>query len=193
MLPFPGNPINSGTAGAVPVPVIIPTPVGAMISFIPMPVASYPSPNIKIPTLLDNPEAAFFISSALLDSANTGKSFSSALMGMMVAELFGDDVQYDEEELWDIAERQGYAKTRVRFFAEHSTDSHQPFVYGLHTVEGTRYDEVRVRKMDWDDTHKHYVMKERDDAKPLIIWTPVLDDKDKFKVTGRPDQSGTFN
>ena len=47
--------------------------------------------------------------------------------------------------------------------------------------------------MDWDDTHKHYVMKERDDAKPLIIWTPVLDDKDKFKVLGRPDQSGTFN
>ena len=114
-------------------------------------------------------------------------------MGMMVAELFGDDVQYDEEELWDIAERQGYAKTRVRFFAEYSVESGQPFVYGLHAVEGTRYDEVRVRKMDWDDTHKHYVMKERNDSKPLIIWTPILDDKDKFKVPGRPDQSGTFN
>ena len=128
-----------------------------------MPVASYPSFNIKIPTLLDNPEAAFFISSTLLDSANTGKSVTSALMGMMIAELFGDDVQYDEEVLCDLAERQSYAKTRVCFFTEYSMESGQPFVYGLHTVEGTRYDEVRVRKMDWDDTNKYYVMKERND------------------------------
>jgi len=84
-----------------------------------------------------------------------------------------------------LAERQEHTKTQVCFFTEYSTESGQLFIYGLHAVEGTRYDEAHVRKMDWDDTNKHYVMKERDDSKPLIIWTPVLDNKDRFKVPGR--------
>lgn len=169
----PSYPINGGVAGAVPSPVIVPTPAGPMISLAPVPVATYPSSNIKIPSLFNNPEATLLVSAAAIKSSKTGQTFTSTLVGMLIAEFFSDSVQYDDTELRDLAKIQGNAKTRVRFFFERSTDSSQQLVYGLHAVEGTRYEEVRVREMKWNNAENRYEFTELGETKPTIIWTPA--------------------
>ncbi|GCB39904.1 hypothetical protein CITFRE_20390 [Citrobacter freundii] len=88
------------------------------------------------------------------------------------ARVPGRDEFWYEEELRKKALVGGTATTRVRFFW--GTDIHgKSQVYGVHTGEGTPYENVRVANMLWNDEHHRYEFTPAHDADgPLITWTP---------------------
>ncbi|WP_393947250.1 type VI secretion system tube protein TssD [Kluyvera intermedia] len=84
----------------------------------------------------------------------------------------GRDEFWYEEELRKKALAGGTATTRVRFFW--GTDIHgKPQVFGVHTGEGTPYENVRVANMQWNADTQHYEFTPAHGADgPLITWTP---------------------
>ena len=88
------------------------------------------------------------------------------------ARVPGRDEFWYEEELRKKALVGGTATTRVRFFW--GTDIHgKSQVYGVHTGEGTPYENVRVANMLWNDEHHRYEFTPAHDVDgPLITWTP---------------------
>ena len=84
----------------------------------------------------------------------------------------GRDEFWYEAELRKKALAGGTATTRVRFFW--GTDIHgKPQVYGVHTGEGTPYENVRVANMQWNDDAQRYEFTPAHGAdEPLITWTP---------------------
>lgn len=88
------------------------------------------------------------------------------------ARVPGRDEFWYEEELRKKALVGGTATTRVRFFW--GTDIHgKSQVYGVHTGEGTPYENVRVANMLWNDGHHRYEFTPAHDVDgPLITWTP---------------------
>lgn len=88
------------------------------------------------------------------------------------ARVPGRDEFWYEEELRKKALVGDTATTRVRFFW--GTDIHgKSQVYGVHTGEGTPYENVRVANMLWNDEHHRYEFTPAHDADgPLITWTP---------------------
>ncbi|MFJ2976541.1 type VI secretion system tube protein TssD [Kluyvera sp. NPDC087067] len=84
----------------------------------------------------------------------------------------GRDEFWYEEELRKKALAGGTATTRVRFFW--GTDIHgKPQVYGVHTGEGTPYENVRVANMQWNTDAQRYEFTPAHGAdEPLITWTP---------------------
>lgn len=88
------------------------------------------------------------------------------------ARVPGRDEFWYEEELRKKALVGGTATTRVRFFW--GTDIHgKSQVYGVHTGEGTPYENVRVANMVWNDDHHRYEFTPAHDVDgPLITWTP---------------------
>lgn len=92
--------------------------------------------------------------------------------GTSSARIPGRDEFRFEEELRKKALVGGTATTRVRFFW--GTDIHgKSQVYGVHTGEGTPYENVRVANMLWNDGHHRYEFTPAHDVDgPLITWTP---------------------
>ncbi|WES68035.1 type VI secretion system tube protein TssD [Superficieibacter sp. HKU1] len=88
------------------------------------------------------------------------------------ARVPGRDEFWYEEELRQKALAGSTATTRVRFFW--GTDIHgRPQVYGVHTGEGTPYENVRVANMLWnEDTQRYEFTPAHDVDGPLITWTP---------------------
>jgi type VI secretion system Hcp family effector len=84
----------------------------------------------------------------------------------------GRDEFWYEEELRKKARAGGTATTRVRFFW--GTDIHgKPQVFGVHTGEGTPYENVRVANMVWNaDTQRYEFTPAHGVDGPLITWTP---------------------
>ncbi|MFG0517760.1 type VI secretion system tube protein TssD [Kluyvera intermedia] len=84
----------------------------------------------------------------------------------------GRDEFWYEEELRKKARAGGTATTRVRFFW--GTDIHgKPQIYGVHTGEGTPYENVRVANMVWNaDTQRYEFTPAHGADGPLITWTP---------------------
>ena len=84
----------------------------------------------------------------------------------------GRDEFWYEEELRQKALTGSTATTRVRFFW--GTDIHgRPQVYGVHTGEGTPYENVRVANMLWnEDTQRYEFTPAHGVDGPLIAWTP---------------------
>ena len=84
----------------------------------------------------------------------------------------GRDEFWYEEELRKKARAGGTATTRVRFFW--GTDIHgKPQIYGVHTGEGTPYENVRVANMVWNaDTQRYEFTPAHGVDGPLITWTP---------------------
>lgn len=84
----------------------------------------------------------------------------------------GRDESWYEEELRKKALAGGTATTRVRFFW--GTDIHgKPQVFGVHTGEGTPYENVRVANMQWNaDTQRYEFTPAHGADGPLITWTP---------------------
>ncbi|MGE6983163.1 type VI secretion system tube protein TssD [Kluyvera intermedia] len=84
----------------------------------------------------------------------------------------GRDEFWYEEELRKKALAGGTATTRVRFFW--GTDIHgKPQIYGVHTGEGTPYENVRVANMVWNaDTQRYEFTPAHGVDGPLITWTP---------------------
>lgn len=84
----------------------------------------------------------------------------------------GRDEFWYEEELRKKALAGGTATTRVRFFW--GTDIHgKPQVYGVHTGEGTPYENVSVANMQWNTDAQRYEFTPAHGAdEPLITWTP---------------------
>ena len=84
----------------------------------------------------------------------------------------GRDEFWYEEELRQKALAGSTATTRVRFFW--GTDNHgKPQVYGVHTGEGTPYENVRVANMQWNEQTQRYEFTPAHDVDgPLITWTP---------------------
>ncbi|WP_421550252.1 type VI secretion system tube protein TssD [Kluyvera intermedia] len=84
----------------------------------------------------------------------------------------GHDEFWYEEELRKKARAGGTATTRVRFFW--GTDIHgKPQVFGVHTGEGTPYENVRVANMVWNaDTQRYEFTPAHGVDGPLITWTP---------------------
>lgn len=84
----------------------------------------------------------------------------------------GRDEFWHEEELRKKALAGGTATTRVRFFW--GTDIHgKPQVFGVHTGEGTPYENVRVANMQWNaDTQRYEFTPAHGVDGPLITWTP---------------------
>lgn len=84
----------------------------------------------------------------------------------------GRDEFWYEEELRKKALTGGTATTRVRFFW--GTDIHgKPQVYGVHTGEGTPYENVRVANMLWNSNTQRYEFTPAHGTDgPLITWTP---------------------
>ncbi|MEZ2603728.1 type VI secretion system tube protein TssD [Kluyvera intermedia] len=84
----------------------------------------------------------------------------------------GRDEFWYEEELRKKALAGGTATTRVRFFW--GTDIHgKPQVFGVHTGEGTPYENVRVANMQWNaDTQRYEFTPAHGVDGPLITWTP---------------------
>ena len=84
----------------------------------------------------------------------------------------GRDGFWYEEELRKKARAGGTTTTRVRFFW--GTDIHgKPQVFGVHTGEGTPYENVRVANMLWNDDAQRYEFTPAHGAdEPLITWTP---------------------
>lgn len=79
--------------------------------------------------------------------------YSSAGEGS--ARVPGRDEFWYEEELRQKALAGSTATTRVRFFW--GTDIHgKPQVYGVHTGEGTPYENVRVANMQWNEQTQRY-------------------------------------
>ena len=88
----------------------------------------------------------------------------------------GRDEFWYEEELRQKALAGSTATTRVRFFW--GTDIHgKPQVYGVHTGEGTPYENVRVANMLWNEETQRYEFTPAHDVDgPLITWTPENQD-----------------
>ncbi|HCB4954556.1 type VI secretion system tube protein TssD [Salmonella enterica] len=88
------------------------------------------------------------------------------------ARVPGRDEFWYEEELRRKALAGSTATTRVRFFWR--DDIHgRPQVYGVHTGEGTPYENVRVANMLWNDRAQRYEFTPAHGADgPLITWTP---------------------
>ncbi|HAN1937697.1 TPA: type VI secretion system tube protein Hcp [Escherichia coli] len=88
------------------------------------------------------------------------------------ARVPGRDEFWYEEELRQKALAGSTATTRVRFFW--GTDIHgKPQVYGVHTGEGTPYENVRVANMQWNEQTQRYEFTPAHDVDgPLITWTP---------------------
>ncbi|MFH7829075.1 type VI secretion system tube protein TssD [Kluyvera chengduensis] len=88
------------------------------------------------------------------------------------ARVPGRDEFWYEEELRKKALTRDTATTRVRFFW--GTDIHgKPQVYGVHTGEGTPYENVRVANMLWNSNTQRYEFTPAHGADgPLITWTP---------------------
>ncbi|PAB12676.1 HNH endonuclease, partial [Klebsiella pneumoniae] len=84
----------------------------------------------------------------------------------------GRDEFWYEEELRQKALAGSTATTRVRFFW--GTDIHgKPQVYGVHTGEGTPYENVRVANKQWNEQTQRYEFAPAHDVDgPLITWTP---------------------
>lgn len=84
----------------------------------------------------------------------------------------GRDEFWYEEALRQKALAGSTATTRVRFFWR--DDIHgRPQVYGVHTGEGTPYENVRVANMLWNPRAQRYEFTPADGADgPLITWTP---------------------
>lgn len=84
----------------------------------------------------------------------------------------GRDEFWYEEELWNKALVGETATTRVRFFW--GTDIHgKPQVFGVHTGEGTPYENVCVANMLWNaDTQRYEFTPAHSVDEPLITWTP---------------------
>lgn len=88
------------------------------------------------------------------------------------ARVPGRDEFWYEEELRKKALVGGTATTRVRFFW--GTDIHgKSQIYGVHTGEGTPYENVRVANMLWNVEHHRYEFTPAHNVDgPLITWTP---------------------
>ncbi|CAM8362271.1 TPA: type VI secretion system tube protein TssD [Citrobacter freundii] len=88
------------------------------------------------------------------------------------ARVPGRDEFWYEEVLRQKALAGSTATTRVRFFWR--DDIHgKPQVYGVHTGEGTPYENVRVANMLWNDHTQRYEFTPAHDIDgPLITWTP---------------------
>ncbi|WOI97236.1 type VI secretion system tube protein TssD [Citrobacter koseri] len=88
------------------------------------------------------------------------------------ARVPGRDEYWYEDTLRQKALAGSTATTRVRFFW--GADTHgAPQVYGVHTGEGTPYENVRVANMVWNDEHHRYEFTPAHDVDgPLITWTP---------------------
>ncbi|HEE0067680.1 TPA: type VI secretion system tube protein Hcp [Citrobacter freundii] len=88
------------------------------------------------------------------------------------ARVPGRDEFWYEEVLRQKALAGSTATTRVRFFWR--DDIHgKPQVYGVHTGEGTPYENVRVANMLWNDHKQRYEFTPAHDIDgPLITWTP---------------------
>ncbi|WP_312951902.1 type VI secretion system tube protein TssD [Superficieibacter sp.] len=88
----------------------------------------------------------------------------------------GRDEFWYEEELRKKALSGGTATTRVRFFW--GTDIHgKPQVFGVHTGEGTPYENVRVANMLWNANAQRYEFTPAHEVDgPLITWTPAKPD-----------------
>lgn len=88
------------------------------------------------------------------------------------AQVPGRDEFWYEEELRKKARAGSSATTRVRFFWR--ADIHgKPQVYGVHTGEGTPYENVRVANMRWNaDTRRYEFTPAHSADEPLITWTP---------------------
>ena len=84
----------------------------------------------------------------------------------------GRDEFWYEEELRKKARAGGTATTRVRFFW--GTDIHgKPQVFGVHSGEGTPYENVRVDNMLWNANTQRYEFTPAHGVDgPLITWTP---------------------
>lgn len=88
------------------------------------------------------------------------------------ARVPGRDEFWYEEVLRQKALAGSTATTRVRFFWR--DDIHgKPQVYGVHTGEGTPYENVRVANMQWNKHRQRYEFTPAHSADgPLITWTP---------------------
>lgn len=88
------------------------------------------------------------------------------------ARVPGRDEFWYEEELRQKALAGSTATTRVRFFWR--DDIHgRPQVYGVHTGEGTPYENVRVANMLWNEETQRYEFTPAHGVDgPLIAWTP---------------------
>lgn len=88
------------------------------------------------------------------------------------ARVPGRDEFWYEEVLRQKALAGSTATTRVRFFWR--DDIHgKPQVYGVHTGEGTPYENVRVANMLWNKHRQRYEFTPAHSADgPLITWTP---------------------
>lgn len=120
----------------------------------------------------------------------------------------GRDEFWYEEVLRQKALMGGTATTRVRFFWR--DDIHgKPQVYGVHTGEGTPYENVRVANMLWNkDAQRYEFTPAHGTDGPLITWTPVKPedghlpahtgndnppiDQTTILVTPVPDGSNTY-
>lgn len=93
------------------------------------------------------------------------------------ARVPGRDEYWYEEELRQKALAESTATTRVRFFWR--DDIHgRPQVYGVHTGEGTPYENVRVANMLWNEHRQRYEFTPAHSADgPLITWTPEQQEK----------------
>ncbi|EHM2230484.1 type VI secretion system tube protein TssD [Salmonella bongori] len=94
------------------------------------------------------------------------------LAGEGSARVPGRDEFWYEEVLRQKALTGSTATTRVRFFWR--DDIHgRPQVYGVHTGEGTPYENVRVANMLWNDHAQRYEFTPAHGGDgPLITWTP---------------------
>ncbi|HCB3587001.1 type VI secretion system tube protein TssD [Citrobacter koseri] len=88
------------------------------------------------------------------------------------ARVPGRDEFWYESELRQKARTGNTATTRVRFFW--GADVHgKPQVYGVHTGEGTPYENVRVANMLWNkETQRYEFTPAHGVDGPLITWTP---------------------
>lgn len=96
------------------------------------------------------------------------------------ARVPGRDEFWYEDALRQKAQTGSTATTRVRFFW--GTDIHgAPQVYGVHTGEGTPYENVRVANVVWNADAGRYEFTPAGGVDgPLITWTP-----------GKPDSGDT--
>lgn len=88
------------------------------------------------------------------------------------ARVPGRDEYWYDDILRQKAAVGGTATTRVRFFWRNDIHGN-PQVYGVHTGEGTPYENVRVANMVWNATTGRYEYTPANGVDgPLITWTP---------------------
>ncbi|MEO3989492.1 type VI secretion system tube protein TssD [Pseudocitrobacter cyperus] len=88
------------------------------------------------------------------------------------ARIPGRDEYWYDDILRQKAAVGGTATTRVRFFWRNDIHGN-PQVYGVHTGEGTPYENVRVANMVWNATSGRYEFTPANGVDgPLITWTP---------------------